>query len=1152
MSSGRKTKTKRLRIARPAPPPSPPASLVGLLKSEPKVLKYFQSLQANLEADVKVWKDRCKAQKEECEQLKIELERLKSKSANHGSSPAASSPVKVTNKNKRFQRSTKSSSEIEDDSNGNEYPLETDLPPVVVGVPIDDSIFDDVEDSSEEDIAMDDATSADDWRNELDTHIHQDDPMGMEDAKEIFCFLKEAYCAFETLGIALVNVTFEDGEAETAAVEKVAVEDEGDGLFTFGKESDDENTHSTTPLAAPTMVKVIQRSDESIMTEIVTRIRNCTLVPKQANADEDFDLVSPTHLIPYCSPIVPTTTNISVMHPLLEGKRLLVRGLILIDTFCSPTLTQHEWDTYFHNYSSNSEDLKYMKLGLQGRKRLVDRLLLSLDEEISERWAVSDRSTRLSSPAVHFHADEAVHEASASMLLGDVTSRSKLGTLVERSVFSQLATTLHLLRDEVDHATRNVVNYLVSTAPSLSLEVYPKLPPVLSMVTLENLLSRPDTRVIQCDLQQAESEDETGSTSWFHRHCSSWSCRQEECLLVFKSLALAIQVSVSIWGSRLYSSDERIHDVACIELASYRRLLASDAPWLQAGDSVLYADDRLCQLHAEIDWLDKAQFLVNELLDGGRWQTLESDDKTSWNAALCIGLQIALIVRGEVNALDSVVREHERNFVDSSRTIEKRLNMCDFIMASSRLRRNVVLRQLDALHQNNGIPGNEVAVPILDSSGFHQLVVPFSQLLSTIDQLRLLFTAVECSIILSDGNSALRLMQRILQIDALENKRNLPDMLVKSFFDFLRKHVPVVRVINLERRKDRLKEFVFQAVREHLLVIKGVTSYKIDKRTEDPDLRVGDGFEFGLHAVDGQGRLADANEHLVKQVGHMDQLNKVVSIVWRPNDLKPFDLNAPDTESLVRMSPTERACALSHVASWKGVLRSLRIPLSITVKSKILRYPNHILRLFKISGFADGPALLSKNDHMPPAPVCVILEDDAILVDRFAMRLADLLKELPRDFHFCSLGYSRPKSAPIVPFSDKIGIPSMLWYLTGYCLSEVGATYLLDSLPVVGPVDSWIGLKMTNNWDNVFGMKLGVGVHASPNSELPAHKDLCRILQFRAFCALQPLCTQKVRVAVAAATAGTVVAASTGRNWRQRDTDIEYSGDMAKVGRALR
>lgn len=109
--------------------------------------------------------------------------------------------------------------------------------------------------------------------------------------------------------------------------------------------------------------------------------------------------------------------------------------------------------------------------------------------------------------------------------------------------------------------------------------------------------------------------------------------------------------------------------------------------------------------------------------------------------------------------------------------------------------------------------------------------------------------------------------------------------------------------------------------------------------------------------------------------------------------------------------------------------------------------------MFKISGFAQGPALLHSNQGMDPVPVCVILEDDAVLVDRFAERLASLLEELPRDFHFCSLGYSRPKAAPMVEYSTHLGIPSCLWYLTGYILSLDGARHLIKGIPVTGPVD---------------------------------------------------------------------------------------------------
>ncbi len=116
-------------------------------------------------------------------------------------------------------------------------------------------------------------------------------------------------------------------------------------------------------------------------------------------------------------------------------------------------------------------------------------------------------------------------------------------------------------------------------------------------------------------------------------------------------------------------------------------------------------------------------------------------------------------------------------------------------------------------------------------------------------------------------------------------------------------------------------------------------------------------------------------------------------------------------------------------------------------------YQKKLARMFRISGFATGAALIHGNEDMDPVPVCVILEDDAVLSDRFAERLSSLLEELPRDFHFCSLGYSRPKTAPIVEYSTHLGIPSCLWYLTGYVLSLEGARHLIDSLPVSGPVD---------------------------------------------------------------------------------------------------
>ena len=247
---------------------------------------------------------------------------------------------------------------------------------------------------------------------------------------------------------------------------------------------------------------------------------------------------------------------------------------------------------------------------------------------------------------------------------------------------------------------------------------------------------------------------------------------------------------------------------------------------------------------------------------------------------------------------------------------------------------------------------------------------------------------------------------------------------------------------------------------------------------------------------------------------------------WRPSELKAFDRVARGDFELVHTSMTEKACTLSHIASWMGVESTLSSEIDTVGRINYGGhewYQNKLLRMFSISGFARGSALLHENEDMDPVPVCVILEDDAILVDRFAERLASLLEELPRDFHFCSLGYSRPKAAPIIEYSSQLGIPSCLWYLTGYILSYEGARHLIESLPVAGPVDSWIGLKMCANWDNTYGDMIGVGKYTTAKTSLPPRKDLAKIMKFHAFAALVPLCAQK-------------------GGWRDKDTDITYSG----------
>ena len=76
---------------------------------------------------------------------------------------------------------------------------------------------------------------------------------------------------------------------------------------------------------------------------------------------------------------------------------------------------------------------------------------------------------------------------------------------------------------------------------------------------------------------------------------------------------------------------------------------------------------------------------------------------------------------------------------------------------------------------------------------------------------------------------------------------------------------------------------------------------------------------------------------------------------------------------------------------------------------------------------------------------------------------------------------------------------------------------------------------MCSNWDNRFGDLMGVGNYTKAKSKLPSRKDLAKIMKFRAFAALVPLCAQKV------GTSATPAVSRKG-GWRDKDTDVTYSG----------
>lgn len=122
--------------------------------------------------------------------------------------------------------------------------------------------------------------------------------------------------------------------------------------------------------------------------------------------------------------------------------------------------------------------------------------------------------------------------------------------------------------------------------------------------------------------------------------------------------------------------------------------------------------------------------------------------------------------------------------------------------------------------------------------------------------------------------------------------------------------------------------------------------------------------------------------------------------------------------TLPELSPTERACAASHVQQW----------------------------------------CRAKRDDAP----VIIFEDDVTLTPGFARKARKALEIVPDDFDILLLGYFFPggeierlKREPVAVLRHFI-MPTYFWGLHAYVLSCKGAAKLLRHLPVDGPADVFV------------------------------------------------------------------------------------------------
>jgi hypothetical protein len=781
-----------------------------------------------------------------------------------------------------------------------------------------------------------------------------------------------------------------------------------------------------------------RRRDADVAADLMGALRAVTRLQMQKVKEEHRKKVSPfVDMTPGCD-----CTN----HPAYQAKLLAFSALRIMDLFC----TEMDDDEWKHLTTSGHDSLA--SLGMRSRHDFVEQLMQSLSVEISEMWPVSDRTSRRVSTALHFDCLGEQTSEEAREIDKDhfgLKSQSRLSTIVERCLLTQLVVHYFDYRNEAALRMNLFYKYVLAAAPSLQAEEYPRFPPVFSICVMEAIIT--------------SRQELTNSYSVFDKY-------DETHTMCLDSAAAVMHLAAWIWKERMKSSDDRISDIARVQLASYHRILQQDYVWV--GQPLK-------------DSADIVSIIRNKGLD-------------QKNCVFALSVYAIMAQEG----LDFLKLSVKDDITTAQASFGRAL-------ACSVALRQLHIRRLDLYRE--GIGTSTSSNGDQEEYCFLSRIEEVLNESTSCDKTYWLGKAnlLKSHIFLSNGEHSVRLAESMVESEAVESGSR--DVMI----DALRvvkwlNETPLVRVINLRRRIDRRRALQCQALFEKFLVVNAVAELNpigVDKSSHF----------WGAYAFDGRAKSVDASQTYVKS--H-----------WRPSDLMAFDDKAPDDDRLVEMSPTERACALSHIASWEGIRRSLEPP--VTCGLFTFPYKAHVQQLFRISGFARGKALLEKNESMPAAPVCVILEDDAILVERFVERLEELLDELPRDFHFCSLGYSRPKTAPILPFSSQVGIPTCVWYLTGYLLSLEGARYLMNKLPIQGPVDSWIGLMMCANFDNSYGHVLGVGMPSKAISDLPSRKDLGQILTFRAFCANAPLCSQRVGLG----------ATNSARNWRQRDTDIDYSG----------
>lgn len=608
-------------------------------------------------------------------------------------------------------------------------------------------------------------------------------------------------------------------------------------------------------------------------------------------------------------------------HPASVGLKHLIDALTIMDTYCGDDLDDDEWNAIFDEDGNEynlpvgddkvlHDDMAILEIGMRNRYCLTERILSSLDVEITRAWALTDRATNLATSSLHFHPADVLdmndpdNESVHNNFFG-AKSYSRLLLLEERVAHARIATLLHRRRSNLQMAAELVVGYIISSAPSLGSEHYPKLPPLLSLCVLEALLS-PEKYTPTID-----NEDPSRQGGWFRECIHDMFTSRSRILL--ESLAYPVHIAVRLWRERHFCADDRIRDIATVEIAAFERIQRlDDGDWLSEPTTEKMTIERTTKLGIHSPLSTPRDDICGTY----------NFDSSDLQVVSVISWTVFLQTLGEVDEVlrlsEAIVNDTTNYHSDNTKARPYQFLLPGFCVAYS----NIMCRRWESMKLGN-TSGRQTAAAFTIEDKFTPILDPILQQVRP-DDWRTIDVLVQCCVLLGDGHRLLKLANRVVptithafmgqDINTVSIKeRQLMSRTLTALVDA--GEVPTVRVINLKRRPDRKYDFMACAVnKEQLIVIQGPSRLRRIPQSSCFTTDNKDEEYWGNYAFDGQCSREDLEKQLMQRLDGKGTLTDFVSAKWRPSELKAFDANARGDFELVNTSMTEKACALSHIA----------------------------------------------------------------------------------------------------------------------------------------------------------------------------------------------------------------------------------------------